>query len=65
MKARHRVKIARRVSNPIGPRTQKIGTRGHAEAREVSYSISGRPSMTQGPGTSYDAGKLALLERSR
>ena len=65
MKARQRVKTARQVSNPIGPRTQKIGTRGQAEARDISYLISGRPSMTQGPGTSYDAGKLALLQRSR
>jgi hypothetical protein len=50
-------------SDPIGPRTQKIGTREQAAARDISYLISGRPSMTQGPGTSYDAGKLA--QRSR
>ena len=65
MKARQRIKDRRRVSNPIGPRTQKIGTRGQAEARDVTYLISGRPSMTQGPETSYDPGKLPLLERSR
>ena len=56
--------IRRRVSNPIGPRTQKIGTCGQAAARDIAYLISVRPGMTQGPRTSYDAGKLALLQRS-
>src|SRR5271166_104664 len=49
----------------VGPRKQKIGTGEQAAARDIAYLISRRPSMTQGPETSYDAGKLALLERSR
>jgi hypothetical protein len=48
----------------VGPRKQKIGMWRQATARDIPYGISGRPSMTQGPGTSHDARKLALLERS-
>jgi hypothetical protein len=52
-------------SAKIASRKQKIGTRGQAEPRDFSYLISDKPCMTQGPETSYDAGKFALFERSR
>ena len=49
----------------IGSRKQKFGMRGQAEARDISYLISYKPCMTEGRETSCDAGKFALLERSR
>jgi hypothetical protein len=53
------------ITTHFGSRKHKIGTRGQAEPRDFSYLISDKPCMTQGPETSYDAGKFALFERSR